>query len=203
MANSFSLRSTVASGRQLLLDSTVPTSLSITTLAVSNDMSCEWEIYIDRNINTLRVPSVSLTDSSSGGSLPANLTVYVRVTCVDADGIESPPSPSGAKRSVGSSGTSKITATWTAQAGAVSYNVYTGTKGGQETLYANVGVATIDITVTPVNQYLSIPTTPDIHLWCVTGALAIPANGISLNQRIVVFATPASGGIVTMSCIAI
>ena len=202
MANAFSAKATVLNGRVLVLDAAPPSAMNLASLVVTGDVAIEWEIYLDKDISTLAMGSVSLSDNSSGGAILNNTTVYVRVTAVDADGRESPPSVS-ASRKVGSSGnTHRITASWSAVVGAVSYNIYTSTKPNQENLHLAGAVSPQSITAQPLDIPLSVPTTPDIHLIAPVGVQAVPVVGIPLSARIVVYAKASTGGFATISCLA-
>ena len=202
MANAFSAKSTVVNGRTLVLDAAPPSAMSLASLVVTGDVAIEWEIYLDKDISTLAMGAVSLSDNSSGGTILNNTTVFVRVTAIDADGKESPPSVSVSKK-VGSSGNAhRVTATWSAVVGAISYNIYTSTKSNQENLFLAGAVSPQSITVQPLDIPLSVPTTPDIHLIAAVGVHSIPVIGVPLSARIVVYAKASTGGISTISCLA-
>ena len=135
MANAFSAKATVLNGRILVMDAAPPSAMSLASLVLTGDVAIEWEVYLDKDISTLSMGSVSLSDNSSGGTILNNTTVYVRVTAIDADGRESPPSAAVFKK-VGSSGNlHKVTASWAAVVGASSYRIYTSTKANQENIY--------------------------------------------------------------------
>lgn len=202
MANSFSSRSTVVSGRQLIMDAQMPAGLTLTSLTLSGNLAVEWEVYIDRNISPLaRIASISMADAGSGGTIPRDTTVYVRVTSIDIDGKESTPSVTGSKKT-GSGSTNKIIPSWVAVTDAITYRVYAGTRSGMETLYAETAALTLDITSLPINASLSIPTTPDINIIAPLGALAVNVTGVPLSERLIIYAVVTTGGSVAVSCIA-
>lgn len=201
MANAFSTKATLASGRTLVMDATLSNAMTLISMVLSGDLAVEWELYLDRDISTLAVGTVSLSDSGSGGTITANTNVYVRVTAVDALGKESPPSASVLKKT-GAGNTHTITATWTAVTDAVSYNIYTSTKSGQETLYLAGAVSPQAITDMPVNRSLGLLTAPDIHIIAPVGVVPIPVLGAPLFERLVVYAKVSSGGAVSISCLA-
>lgn len=202
MANAFSSKSTVLNGRILAMDAAPPGAMTLVSLVLTNDVAVEWEIYLDKEISTLAMGAVSLSDNSSGGAIANSTTVHVRVTAIDADGKESPPSVP-VSRKVGSSGNlHRINASWASVVGAVSYRIYTSTKANQESIYLVSAVSPQIIGDQPIDIPLSVPTTPDIHLITPVGVHSIPVLGVPLSTRIVVYAKASTGGFATISCLA-
>lgn len=202
MSNAFSSKATLVSGRTLVMDAALPGAMTLSSLILTSDVEIEWELYLDRDISTLAMGAVSLSDSSSGGTILNNTTVHVRVTAIDDEGRESPPSAAVSKK-VGSSGNShRVTATWAAVAGATSYNIYTSTKSGQENIYLVGAVSPQNITEQPINISLSLPTAPDLHIIAPVGVHPIPVFGVPLSARLLVYAKVSSGGSATISCLA-
>jgi prepilin-type N-terminal cleavage/methylation domain-containing protein len=76
--------------------------------------------------NVVRVPAATLTPASSGGTLLADTYSYVVTALVS--GVEVPGTAASA--TVASGLTNKVTVSWTAYAGAGSYNVYGRGAGG-------------------------------------------------------------------------
>lgn len=202
MANAFSSKSIVLNGRILAMDAAPPGAMTLVSLVLTNDVAVEWEIYLDKDISTLAMGAVSLGDNSSGGTILNNTTVHVRVTAIDADGRESPPS-APVSRKVGSSGNlHRVNASWAAVVGAVSYKMYTSTKANQENIYLVSAVSPQIIGDQPLDIPLSLPTTPDIHLLTPVGGITIPVVGVPLSARLVIYAKASTGGFATISCIA-
>ena len=202
MANAFSSKSTLVSGRTLVMDAAPPSAMTLISMVLTGDLAVEWELYLDRDISTLAMGVVSLSDASSGGSILANTTVHVRVTAVDADGKESPPSAAASRKVGGAGNLNKITATWTAVVGAASYKVYTSTRSGQENIAVVGGVSPQAITTQPFDIPLALPTTPDVHLIAPIGVHSVPVLGVPLSLRLVIYAKVSTGGSVTISCLA-
>ena len=203
MANSFSTKIPIVSGYNTVLAGTLPFSGTLIGMTLSNDIAVTWEVYIDRQINALdRVATLSLSAASSGGTLAANTIHYFRVTTVDALGFEGPPVDTLFSKKTGASATSSITITWTAVAGAVSYNVYASSSAGQETFRGNTAALTYTLTTPPVNQSLQVPTLPDIIIIAPTGSVIYPdVENILLVGKIDVFAKAGAAGNVAFSCL--
>lgn len=98
------------------------------------------------------IGSVSLTASTTGGSL-ATGTVYVRVAPRSgANYYEGGSGPAGTEVSQAVTGPNgAVTATWAAVKGAVAYDVYVGSAAGAEYYYTTTTVATVSITTVPTS----------------------------------------------------
>lgn len=203
MANSFSTKIPIVSGYNTILAGTLPFSGSLIGMTLSNDIAVTWEVYIDRQINALdRILTLSLAAASSGGTLPANTIHYFRVTTVDALGLEGPPVDTLFSKKTGASATSSITITWTAIAGASSYNVYASSSAGQETFQGNTASLTYTLTTPPVNQSLQVPTLPDVIVIAPAASVTRPiVGGILLVGKIDVFAKAGGNGNAAFSCL--
>ncbi|HLE86265.1 MAG TPA: hypothetical protein VI727_01220 [Candidatus Brocadiaceae bacterium] len=149
-----------------------------------------WEIYIDRDISTLDDPSQpSLAAATTGGNIPRSQKIYVRLTAIDANGLESPPSLGNKFVTTGATtDTNKVTVSWSAITGAVSYNVYAGTKPNSETLVANVVGTSLILTDLPADAPASIPSAPDIIMYGKKGGTEpMFLENIYINYRLIVY----------------
>lgn len=180
----------------------MPFSGSIAAMILSNDTAVDWEIYIDKNINSLdRIPSLTFATATTGGTIPAAITYFVRVTTVDAAGVESPPTVLQSKKTSNSATTNTITASWTAIVGAVSYNVYSATHCGLETLVGSTAATSFTITAPPAELPFQIATTPDLYVIAPVGYRDIYLDSVQLAARLAVYAKSGQSGNVSFSCI--
>jgi hypothetical protein len=154
----------------------------------------EWEIYFDKDIADLPIPTApTLTASTTGGSLGKSLKYYVRYTAVNADGLESPPSIGNKTSTTGTSTfTNKITASWSAIAGASSYNVYAGLYPGREALVGNTTSTSFVITTDPIDPTATIFTLPD--MWILgkqagIDPIAFGGAGLAFTNRLIIYVT--------------
>lgn len=200
MANSISSKITVVSGINRVISGVVPFSGPIASMIVSNDLDTEWEIFLDKNLNDLSRAVLSLSASSSGGTLSASTYYNFRVTTVDANGVEGPPSTLYSKKTVPSA-TSKITVSWPAITDASLYRIYASSLMGQETLVSEQAGLTFDLTTTPPNAPFSIPTLPDFNFLLKADDIVEFGNGCILGATIAVFARVSAGGTVTFCCV--
>ncbi len=95
-------------------------------------------------IGSLSTPTISAATLASGGSLAASSTYDFRITAVDGSGDQSTASAevAGSAATSGTcttSGSCEYTLSWSAVAGAVSYDIYYSTASGQEGNYINTG----------------------------------------------------------------
>ena len=88
-----------------------------------------------------QVAGVAVTPSTASGSVPAG-TYYVRVAGRNAAGTATPSAPLTAILSA----TGKLDISWTALAGATTYDVYVGTTYNYEWLHTNTASTTASIT---------------------------------------------------------
>lgn len=186
------MRGSVPSGRTKILDIIPLASQSVTALALScGGSDPEWEIYIDRDISELDLMgALTLQAAATGGLFLRSKRVYARVTTVDANGIEGPPSMGVKSVTTGSlTDTNKVTVTWASVVGASSYNVYIGSRPGMETFVSNVIAPLLVVTdfVTPESTQ-SIPTTCDMNIISKKlGVEPIAPNGLIINSRLIVY----------------
>lgn len=125
----------------------------------------------------LQAPAVgALTANTTGGSIPASTTVYIRVVARNASGISAPSSEVSVTTG-SSSSTNSVTVPITADPAATSYDIYVGTSAGAELYYGNVkgqASGTINATVTSIPSGTSaVPTQAtarDALVTWVTGA---------------------------------
>ena len=174
------------------------------TLTVSGKAKAKYEFFIDKNINELPlIQNITLSTTSTGGNIPRNSKVYVRVTSVDANGLESPPTDTCNCITVGSTtDTNKITVTIGAVTGAVSYNVYTSLRPSMETIYGSFTGTSFIITELPVNDYfMGMPTNPDFII--NSAGVGTETLGLTspffINNRLIIYVTPSIAGSVACS----
>jgi len=107
--------------------------------------------------------TVTLAASTTGGSIAASTTVYVRVAARSgANYFEGGSGPAGAEVSVtvaSTGSTNSVSATWAAVKGAVAYDVYVGSAAGAEKYYTTVTVGSVTITSVPANPQ-ALPNLP-------------------------------------------
>jgi hypothetical protein len=198
----------VASGRTRVIDVSVPQAVGLAALVISSDADAEWEFYIDRQIADLARPGQpTLSTSAALGQLAASTKVYVRVTAVDANGLESPPSAGGKVVTVGSAtNTNRVSASWSAVTGASSYNVYVGSRPGMEALYGSTASTSLNIDSLPGDTASAIPTASDIVISPLRGT-PTPIQGssgvpISIGQSLVVYVTCQTSTSLYVTCLA-
>jgi hypothetical protein len=163
-----------------------PSSITVSAPAAQTT----FQVYIDQNINNLdNNTTVTLTPSTTGGTILRNLNVYVRVVVLDSNG-QSNASP-GNKKAVtgGTTDTNKVAASWTAITGAVSYDVYVGNEPGNEAFYGNTTLTSLDITSLPNDDPKGVPVTP-LYILTVPagGTISVPIGTLTIHERIQVFA---------------
>ncbi len=96
--------------------------------------------------------TVSLAASTTGGSIGASVTVYVRVAARSgANYFEGGSGPASTEVSVAVSAgtTNSVVATWAAVKAAVAYDVYVGSASGAEYYYTTTTVGSVTITSIP------------------------------------------------------
>lgn len=118
------------------------------------------QLFIAQDMNIINgqawalpaMTTVTLTASTSGGSL-ATGTVYVTVAPRSgANWFDGGSGPAGAEVSVAVTGPSaSVTATWPAVKGAVAYDVYVGSASGGEYYYTTVTTGNVTITSVPTS----------------------------------------------------
>lgn len=161
----------------------------------SDAAAVTWEIYIDDAVNNLNNTStVTLTPSTTGGSIYRNLKVYVRVSAVDSNG-ESIVTPGNKFATTGgTTDTNKVAASWTAISGAASYNVYVSNEPGNETYYGNTASTSLDITSLPNDNPQGIPNLPMVNVTNSAGSnLVIHMSDLVISERIQVFCVSSAG----------
>ena len=201
MANSLSVKVPIISGYNEVLNSVIAFSGTLASLILSSSEVIEWEIYLDKEINSLtRLASISLSAVSSGGTIPRDTVIYVRVTTVDVNGVESAPTSVQSKKT-GSSSTSKIAVSWVAIIDAVAYRVYASTKPGSELFIGETTTLTFDVTYAAPPVSFSIPTSPDIYVNTLAGSSSINLSGVLVAQRFAVYIKATTSGIATFSTI--
>lgn len=99
------------------------------------------DVRLNRSLSAPAKPAVSFVRDNPDDDAPLNYTLNYMVTAVDADGVESLPSPAGS--AVGKYPTdwvvgNHVDLSWPAVAGAVEYNIYRESAG----YYGFIGVAT-------------------------------------------------------------
>lgn len=196
-----------SSGRSRLIDVDVVQAMSIAAMIFSSTADADWEVYIDKDLADLARPAQpTLTNSSTTlGQLPASQKVYVRVTAVDANGLESPPSVGNKMVTTGAgTATNRVAASWTAVVGAASYNVYVGSRSGMETFYANVPSNSANIDSLPDGLAGGIATAADIIMSPAKGvATQVHASiPITVARRLTIFITSGTAATAFVTCLA-
>lgn len=168
-------------------------------LTVSSSANTIWEIYLDQRVNALALPGIpTLAATTTGGTILRNSKLHVRITTVDANGLESPPSAGLISVTVGATtDTNKVTISWTAVTGATGgYNVYVGTRPGSESLVANVPSGTSYVlTALGLDAVVGthLPTMPIVVQGKSGGADTIPFGAPpQIASSIIVYATPSA-----------
>lgn len=192
MSISSSYNATLAvTTRTKVLDVDLPTTLQLLLVTLSTTGGDgDWQIYIDKNLADLAEPAQpALVTATAGGTIPRNTKVYVRVTPIDANGLEGAPSDGNKSITVGATtDTNKVTVTITAVTGASSFNVYAGTRPGSETFIANTVSTTFVITMLPVDTIGGVPTQADIIVHGKRGGTE-PFNfyGVNASLRLIIY----------------
>jgi hypothetical protein len=210
MALSITRKGSIASGRSKLLDIPLNSSYNITLITLSCGGSDPiWEIYLDKDINDLAQPTApSLTVATTGGGLPRNKKVFVRISTVDSNGIEGPLSDGANFKITGSStDTNKVTASWSSISGAESYNVYVSYEPGQEMFIANTSGTSYIITENPPSFDLSKQPIGlcDIHVIGKKGGvepIPLAGGGLQIGYRIIVYVTVGASATPSFSLLA-
>ena len=194
----------IGAGRSRVLDVAPGGGVSLAMFCLSASADSEWEVYVDRAVNDLARPAQpTFTLSTSLGQLPASTKVYVRVTAVDALGVEGPCSPGAKFATTGAGTTNRVTAAWVAVTGAATYKVYAGSKAGMEALVGSTAGTSLAIDAFPVDDVRGVPTTTDMMMATLKNQSTNPAIGgsVSINASLVIFATLQVAGDVFITCL--
>ena len=202
MANTFTMRSALGSGRYRLYDAILPVDTLLNVSAII--LSCggadpEWEIYFDKIVNDLAKPNQpSLTAVTTGGTIPRSTKLFVRITTVDVNGAEGTPTDGHKTITTGAStDTNKVTVSWSSISGSSSYNVYAGGLSGRESFVGNTVSTSLVIVDMPGEALQAIPTTPDIHIIGKKGGvepIPLSGSGLTVSSRLIVYVTISAGG---------
>ena len=201
--------SVVTDIRTKIMDIYLQQGISLSALSLSSKNGDPvWEIYLDKLISDLGPPGQpSLAAATTGGNLPRSTTYFVRVSAIDATGLETPASDTLKKITTGATtDTNKITTTITTITGAVSYNIYVGLGPAAETLVGSTTTTSfIIVDLAPPGS--PIPQCdPSIQISSVKNKLdSIPMTGSQLvvNYRIAVWVTTTASAVVYFSVIGI
>jgi hypothetical protein len=185
----------ITAGRTKVYDVSIPADykarwVPAMVLLSSESFDCDWELYVDKDVNNLIVAgAVVLTPATTGGSILRNTTVYVRVTAVDATGESRPTDGCRTATTGATTDTNKIAVSWTSVAGATSYNVYVGSLPGGESFFGDTTGTSLDVTEIPTNDPFGIPTLPSVHGFNALNNITTPAiKNIEILRRLQVFA---------------
>lgn len=199
---------TIGSGRTRVVDVDVLQALTLSVLAFSCSSDADWEVYIDKDLAELVRPGQpSLTNSSTTlGQLPASTKIYVRVTAIDATGLEGPPSPGNKTITTGSgTSTNRVAASWSAVSGATGYKVYVGSRPGMESFCTEVvGTTTCNIDMLPTEVAGGIPTAADILLSPAKGQSTEidPSSPLTVARRLIIYVNSQTSATAYVSCLA-
>jgi hypothetical protein len=200
MANSYSIATNLTTGRNRVYDALVP-GITLSTMTVSSDVDQQWDIFLDNQVNNLKLPTQpTLTAATTGGLIPLNTQLYVRVTSliIDAnqpDGyLEGQPCIAGKTvTTTATTSTNKITVSITAVVGSIGYRIYAGTSPGYESFVGQVlGSTSYIITSLPVDTTRGVPTMPDIQIKMAAGVsqtFPIGGQSVYVGERVTVFCT--------------
>jgi len=190
--------------RTRLLD--VDLSSPITLITVSSKSGDgTWEIFIDKYINNLEIPDQpTLAKATTGGNIPRDTKIYVRITTIDANGLEGTPSLGNKFIIVTSTtDTNKVTVSWSTVTGAASYNIYASTRPGMLGLIGNTASLSYILTDVPQDVVGGLTSAPDIIIYGKKGGTEpIPiVNNLWINTNIIVYVTTSAASEVGLSMI--
>jgi hypothetical protein len=184
--------------RTKILDVDMGGVYPLSFLTLSSSANTIWEIFLDQRVNALSVPgNPTLTASTTGGTIPRSTKLYVRVTTIDVNGLEGPPSTGMVSVTTGSgTDTNKVTISWSAVTGSSGgYNVYVGLRPGSESLVTQVAGTSYVLTALSSDAVVGtqIPTMPIVVQGKSGGADTIPFGAPpQVGDVIIVYATPSA-----------
>lgn len=168
----------------------------------ARDAAVTFRVFIDQNVNSIdNNQTIVLAKATTGGDIVRNLKVYVRMTVLDSQGVESEPTDGNKFITTdGTTDTNKVTVSWSSVSGAASYNIYASSDPGREAFVGNTSSLTLDITTVPVGSPVGIPTLPlvDIQVAAST-SFVILVSGMTIAEKIEVFCLSAASARATIN----